>query len=207
MTLAERFFVCAIPADGIVVSPKVPTGVGGAIVAELALAGRIRVEEEGVHALDTTPTGDELLDPVIAGAQDPSSQSTRASWFVANVGRAQLPKVHARVVESGLATLEKGEKRRLIGTKPDWLKPTAAGEEERRRMRAVLLGDAEPDEREALLAGLAAACDLVRLHVPKERRDEATRRAESLAAGEALPEHVRDAIRGSRAAVAAILNN
>lgn len=205
MTLAEAFFLCAIPPDGIVTSSKVPPGVGGAIVAELALAGRIRVEEEGVFALDPAPTGDDLLDPVIEGAKDPNAQSTRATWFVSNVGRVQMPKVHARVIAAGLATLEKGEKRRLLGSKPDWLKPTPAGEEPRARLRAVLLGEREPDERDAVLAGLAAACDVVKLRVPGDQRDAATRRAEALAQGDALPGQVSDAIRGSRHAVAAVI--
>ena len=206
MTIAEAFSLSAIPPDGIVTSSKVPPGIGGAIVAELVLGGRIRVEEDGVSALDPTPTGDDLLDPVIEGAKDPNAQSTRASWFVANVGKVQTPKVHERVIAAGLATLEKGEKRRLFGSRPDWLKPTPAGEEPRRRLRAVLLGECEPDERDAVLAGLAAACDLVKLHVPDDQRAAATRRAEALARGEGIPEHVRTAIRGSQRATAAAIH-
>ena len=202
MTLAEAFFLCAIPPDGVVTSPKVPTGIGGVIVAELALDGRIRVEEEGVTALDATPTGDDLLDPVIEGAKDPKAQQTRASWFVANVGRVQLPKVHERVLAAGLATLEKGEKRRMWLNKPDWLRVTPAGEEPRQRLRAVLLGEREPDARDAVLAGLAAACDLIALHVPDERRKEAEQRAAGLLEADAIAPHVRDAIRGSQRATA-----
>jgi Golgi phosphoprotein 3 len=205
VTLAEAFFLCAIPPDGIATSTKVPAGIGGAIVAELVLGGRIRVEEEGVHALDPAPTGDDLLDPVLEGAKDPNARQTRATWFIANVGKVQTPKVHQRLIAGGLATLEKGEKRRLLGSKPDRLKPTPAGEEPRARLRAVLLGEAEPDARDAVLAGLAAACDIVKLHVPDDQRAAATQRAEALAQGEAIPEHVRTAIRGSQRATAAVI--
>jgi hypothetical protein len=78
-----------------------------------------------------------------------------------------------------------------------------AGEEPRQRLRALAIGEARPaSPRDALLAGLAASCDLVKLHVPKDVRKEATKRAEALADESEIPEHVRDAIKGAQAATA-----
>ena len=204
MTLAEELVLCAIDANGMP-APKVVHGVGGAIAAELVLAGRIRLEDESVTLLDRQPTGDELLDPVIEGAADPNAASTRATWFVTNVGRVQWPKIRERVIASGLVTVQAGKKRKLWMDGPETLHPTPAGEEPRARLRALLLGQAQPDPRGAVLAGLAAACDLVKLHVPKDERKAAEQRAEATADATGIPEHVRDAIRGAQNATAAAM--
>jgi hypothetical protein len=202
MLLAEELLLCAIPPDGVVVSPKVVAGIGGAIAAELVLGGRIALEEEGVQLVDRTPTGDEILDDVLKGLEDPDVTETRATWFVSGAGQVASPKLHARIVADGLVVKHKGDARRFWVDKPDWYEITPAGEEPRRRLTALLLGQREPDARDALLASLTAACDLVKLHVPKEARKEAKARAEAFGQGEGVPEHVRDAIRGAQAATA-----
>jgi Golgi phosphoprotein 3 (GPP34) len=200
--LAEDLQLCAIPESGVITSPKVPTGIGGAIAAELVLAERTRLEEDGVVLLDSTPTGDELLDSALSGLDDPRASHTRATWFIVNLGVQLSPKVHERVVAHGLVTLEKGDRRRQWFDKPDWYRLTPAGEEPRRRLRALLLGEREPDARDAVLAGLAWACDLVKIHVAPEQRKAATERAQTLTDDAAIPGHVKEAIKGAQSATA-----
>lgn len=123
-------------------------------------------------------------------------------WFVAQVGRTQWPNVRERAIQGSLVTVEPGKKRRMWFDAPDALVPTPAGEEPRRRLRAVVLGERQPDAREAVLAGLAASCDLVSIHVPKEQRKAATRRAEELGTAGDVPEHVSEAIKATQNAAA-----
>lgn len=206
MNLAVALRTCAIDENGRVADAAYASGVGGALAAELVLAGRIRLEEEGVFLLDRTPIGDDLLDPVLADFDEEGFARTRATWFISALGQASFARVHERMVEEGLVTVVKGEKRRFWVDKPDWSRIEPPGEQVRLRLQSILRGQAEPDARERVLAGLVWACDLVNLHVPSEEKTAATARAEALAQDAAVPEHVREAIKGSRAATGSLVN-
>jgi hypothetical protein len=186
MNLGEELFLCAIPEDGVVTAPKVVDGVGAAITAELVLRGKIALSEEGVRLLDATPVGDELIDDLLPQLDDPNFEKTRPEWFITNLGKDRLPKERQRLIDQGAVSLQKGEKRRLIGHKPDWLRVEAAGRDVRERSRSVLAGEADPDEREATLAGLLSACGLVDDAAANER-------ARDLAARSPVPQALFDA--------------
>ena len=63
MNLAQELYLCAL--DGSPVhSNKLPVGIGGAILADLELRGRIRLGEQ-VELVDPSPTGDRGLDAVL----------------------------------------------------------------------------------------------------------------------------------------------
>jgi Golgi phosphoprotein 3 (GPP34) len=113
------------------------------------------------------------------------------------------PRIHDRLVDGGLVTVEAGGRSWLVVVrKPDRMRPTPAGEEPRRRLREVLLVEREPDLRTAVLAGLASACGLVQLHVPRDARRAANERAATLAEREAVPEAVKAAIEAAQRATA-----
>ena len=142
---------------------------------------------------------------MLALLADPDHAETPPSWMVASIGLVQSPKIHQCVIDEGLVTEEKGAKRRLWFNEPDWLKPTAAGEEARARLRFILLGEREPDVRDAALVGLVLACDMVAINVVGEDSAAATKRAEAIAADAAIPEQVKASIRGAQVAAAGIL--
>lgn len=75
MNLAEELQLCAIGPDGRAQSSKLPAGFGGAVLADLSLAGRVHVGER-VQVTDPMPVGDELLDRVLADLGDPSVAAT-----------------------------------------------------------------------------------------------------------------------------------
>jgi hypothetical protein len=56
--------------------------VAGGVAAELFLAGRLRLDENQVTAVDTTPTGDDLLDHALSRLQPNAPfQSSDGEWF------------------------------------------------------------------------------------------------------------------------------
>jgi hypothetical protein len=201
VNLAEELFLCGIPEGGVMTSPKMVQGIGGAIVAELVLTGKIKVNEVGIDVLDPEPPGDPLLDDLFPQLEAPEAREARPEWFIPAVGKDRLPKVRERLIETGAVTVEKGEKRKLWMAKPDRLVPTPAGEEPRARVRAVLRGEAEATDREAALVGLVSACGLVKALVGDGSK-EAEARAADIAAAAPMSADVRESIRLAQSAVA-----
>jgi golgi phosphoprotein 3 len=207
VNLAVQLYACAIRPDAHTMPPKLPAGLGGALAAELVLAGRIRIDDDTVTVTDATPTGDELVDAVLAGLRQSGGDTVDPARWIGLTGVQVTPRVHDRVIAEGLATqVQGGRSWMAVVRKPDRSELTPAGEEHQRRLRAVLVGDEAPDARTAVLAGLAAACDLVKLLVPREERKAADERAANLADGDAVPATVRTAVkRAQRATASAVL--
>ena len=59
MNLAEEFTLLAYADDGSleIDSVRLESGLGGALLLELALAGRVDVEDKRVVVIDPSPTG------------------------------------------------------------------------------------------------------------------------------------------------------
>jgi hypothetical protein len=186
--LAEDLKLCAICHGGFSLSPRVVPGLGGALAAELVLAERIEVDADVVSVLDDSPTGDQLVDDVLAGLID-RGEATRPSTWIAGVGVGASPYVHASLVAKRL--VEGAAKPRL----------TASGERPPRRLEAVLTGAREPDARTAVLAGLVSVCGLVEGLVPADAGDAAQIRAAGFATGDSVPEPAREPISSVLAAV------
>jgi golgi phosphoprotein 3 len=162
-----------------------------------------RIGEDTVTVKDATPTGDELVDAVLEGLQESGGEKIDPARWIGSIGVHVTRRVHDRVIAEGLATqVQGGRSWMVVVRKPDRDELTPAGEEPRRRLRAVLLGDEAPDARTAMLAGLASVCDLVKLHVPREERKAADERATTLAEGDAVPEAVRTAVKRAQSATA-----
>ena len=100
--LAEDLKLCAIGPDGYSSSPRVVPGLGGALASELVLAERIGVESESVIVLDPTPTGDELVDELLAGLDDPDRGPVHLVTWIAGVGVGASPHIHSSLVSKRL---------------------------------------------------------------------------------------------------------
>ena len=203
MNLAEELRLCSIDTDGYAFSPKVTPGLGGALVAELLLAGRARLDDDALAVADPIPTGDELVDELLGDLEQAGAQPLGSSGLLARVGMRASPRIQERLVAAGVLTVEPGGRSWIVVVrKPDRLRLTPAGEEPRQRLRAALLGEREPDPRSAVLATLASACGLVDLHVPRDARRAAAQRVAGFAADDALPDAVADSIEAAERATA-----
>ena len=140
----------------------------GAVLMELALAGRVDTDRHRLEVLDDSPTGDAVLDaglPLLRDAPD----SRGALMLLAREETGLRPLVLAALVARGLLKQVDG---RVLLVFPErrYLKPEDRLEP--REVRARLLRSIEtddiPDPREALLLGLARATALLPLLVPAE---------------------------------------
>ncbi|HEY8611605.1 MAG TPA: GPP34 family phosphoprotein [Roseomonas sp.] len=161
----------------------VSLALAGAALMELALSGRLDSDPDRLFVTDATPSGDVLLDEVLAriGAE-PSARDSR--WWMARIAREAPGMRRAlldRLVARGL--LHARESRRF------WLLPDrryskadgAASSATRARLRSVLLEGGIPEPRDSLMTGLCRATGLVALLLSEPEAEAAAARIAAVA--------------------------
>ncbi len=66
-----------------------PCVMAGAVIADLALEGRIDTDLESLYLIDATPTGDELLDPTLLEIRETRESSSTQYWIERNTARSE----------------------------------------------------------------------------------------------------------------------
>lgn len=177
---------------------------GGCALNDLLLAERVAVGGEGrkarVTVLDATPVGTPYLDQALASLTS-RAKPLRPRDAVARLGKRLPNAVHESLAADGLVEARPHKVLGLFPTTRYAVLPQAGRDELVAGVRAVLLGEREPDERLGALAALVGAARLAKLVVPKERRKEAEKRARTLADGEWASEAVRAAVKASEDAM------
>jgi hypothetical protein len=134
----------------------------GAVLMDLALQNRIDTDVRDLFVIRPDPTGDPVLDPVLARiGLDGQTRPTR-HWVQAIGGMG------GQIREAALAQLvAKGvlrcEERRFLWVFSSRRYPTLDGagrQEVKGRLRELLLGDGLPDPRDVVLVSLLSACRL-----------------------------------------------
>ena len=190
-----------------------PYGLAGALLAELALRGKVTLgDKQAVAVLDETPTGVDVLDDalrLIAASKKPRDAKHWVTTFTTKVKRLR-DRLEDRLVAEGIL---RKDQHRVLFLFPFERLPTDDPSVERGlrdEVRAVLLEQASPDVRIAVLISLLKSCNLLDgLFAMAERsvvRDRATavieRVPEGAAAGGAATA-AADAAAATMAAIAA----
>jgi Golgi phosphoprotein 3 (GPP34) len=149
-----------------------------------------------VVAATTSPTGDTLLDEVLAEVTS-EQRSRTLTWWVNRLAsrhdgrRSVRDRLIDQLTERGVLT--SGE-RRVLGLVPVATHPVAdpaSAERARAAIGEVLLGHQEPDERSAALVALVQVSGPVDVCVPDAERRRARRRARQITAGDEVGEAVK----------------
>ena len=137
-------------------------GLAGAVLADLAVAGKIDTDEKKLVVLDATPTSDPLLDPWLALIAADKTVHPVAHWLSVLADRQREIEQPAldRLIERGI--LKRQDKKILwvIGMRRY---PTVDGHERtevRTRLGQLILGEDLPDPRDAILISLLRGCRL-----------------------------------------------
>lgn len=153
---------------------------GGGVLMDLALEGRIDTDTERLFVVDPSPVGDDLLDSALARIAGMPESFDAGHWVRAmadGAGRIRA-RVLERLVDYGI--LECRERSFLwvlrsrryptLDSKPD--------REVKRRLMSVLFGDDIPDPRDGAIVALADTCGIFE-HIlsPREVRSTAERAA------------------------------
>lgn len=140
----------------------------GAVLMELALAGRVDPDRDRLELLDASPTGDAVLDAGLVMLRD-AYDSRGALMLLAREETGLRPAVLSTLTERGLLRRVDG---RVLLVFPERLYLKPEDRPEPREVRARLIRSVEtddiPDPRESLLLGLARATALLPLLLPPE---------------------------------------
>ena len=187
------------------------TGIGGAVLVELALAGLVEVSKgSGIwaRAKVRTTNAPTPSDPVLAEAVEVVRAKERtAEDLVPRLGKKRRDVLLGRLRERGI--LEEREDR-VLGLIPRrrWPAVDSSHEEDlRRAIGDVLVRGSRPEERTAALIAVLSALDLVHKVVDREglSAGDVKKRAKQIAEGDWAAKAVRDAITAAQAAVTAAM--
>jgi hypothetical protein len=182
LTLPEEVLLLALrdEAGTIPIGSLYAYALGGAILAELALQGRVSVEQPKrsklVQLADARPTGDPLLDEAHTKLRQAKRRGSVATW----VHRLSYPsprdRVAERLVQRGVLRRAEG-KVLLVFSRSTWptVNPRPEAEMVERLERAIFGGES-PNVRTAALIGLAHPAGL--LEQAFDRRDLKKRKKE-----------------------------
>ena len=204
-TLADELFLLAHRPDtgkGVADDTSLTAGVAGALVAELAVAERIELDDKRVTALDPAPVGDPELDGLLARiAAEPRPH--KPDWWVSKLNKRDLlARVAARLAAQGVV---RAEEYRVLGLFRTHRYPELdprMRQEVTGRLRAAFGGD-PPSARTAALVALLNACGLDSKIFPDIDRRMLKRRAKEISEAEWAGEATRKVIQGIHAATAA----
>ncbi|GAA2651068.1 GOLPH3/VPS74 family protein [Paractinoplanes durhamensis] len=204
MSLAEEFLLLAYDESGAPLTDgtHLDNGLGGALLLELALAGRVDVEDKRVVVLSTAPTGDPLTDQALAAIE--AEKPRKAGHWISKLAKQARPRVLEKLVTEGVLTVEKDK---VLWVFPRTLYPPATGElpaveaAARERIRAAVLGTGPVEPRTAALCALVAATELDRKVLRDLDRKRVTARLKEIGEGSWAAEAVRKTIEEIQAAV------
>lgn len=201
LTLAEELALLAYDDESgkQVGGMFVPYGLGGALLAELALLRRIELTDDRVAVTDPSPTGDALLDDALRRiAAHPGRRPAR---WVDVLRKGVEHTVLDRLVASGHLRREEG---RVLLVVPVTRYPAGAGsaqQDARRRLADAVREGTTPDQRTVALALLAHACRMDAQAFPGVDKLVLRRRLDELAAGDWAARATRRAVELVRAAL------
>ncbi|MEO3800049.1 GPP34 family phosphoprotein [Nonomuraea sp. B1E8] len=204
VTIAEEFLLLAYRDDKgtpLIDSTRLDSALAGALLAELAVAGRLELSGKQVAVTDPSPLGDAELDATLTRIAT-EGKARKPAWWVQRLKTGKLrTRLLAKLAESGVLAEERG---RALGIFPVTRWPEAHPGVEadvRERVSAVLAG-ATPDARTAVLIAISHAARLDRKVFP----DASKQRIKEISEGAWTADAVAKAIAAINAATVAAIS-
>lgn len=174
--------------------------IGGALLLDLALRDRLRIEVD-VPRASTRRTGDELLDEVARQLRDGPRRRKLKGWVSAIGTTARRDQVRDRLVTRGLLA---AEERKVLGLFPVTRYRLADHAEVERlasEVRRVVTSGRSPNDRTTVLVALVGATSVLDQLLPRDARRAARQRAKELAESSPVATAARAVIRETEAAM------
>lgn len=180
---------------------------GGAMLAELLLQGRLRLDESGkrpmVEVEEARPTGDELLDECLEKVATASRRAHPQTWVSRfSALRSLKHRVAASLCRKGILLTEE-DRVLLLFRRQRYPERNPAPERRilERLRRAVLSDDADLDARTVILVALCDATGLLKASFDRKELKASKPRIERIVAGELVGTATREAVQAVQAAV------
>jgi hypothetical protein len=204
--LPEKLFILSIDDDKGAIAPSVKDilryGLAGAVLAELALAGKIQLERERLKLIDKIPTGDPLFDEVLVKFAAEKKLHKPGRWVNEIGNRLIVKHVAGRLAERNVITIEK---KRFSWTYPAIAYPQVDASTKywvKAHLRAVILAGEKYDASDITLLSLLSACNLLRLVFTRDEHKAAKKKVQALVKGEVFGEAVMKLLADIEAAAA-----
>ena len=184
---------------------------GGAILAELLLLGRIQVQKEKKKQFaivsSTKPTGDTLLDECLGRIAESKKRQQLKTWVSRFSNTKKLKRrVVVQLCREGI--LRESEDRVLFIFKrtmyPE-LDPRPERALVERLRRAIFTETSRVEPRTAVLVALAFHSDLLKNAFAKKKLKSRKKRIESLASGDVVGAATKEAVQAVKAAAAMVV--
>lgn len=176
-------------------------GLGGALLAELALTGKVSLADKKVTVVDPTPTGDAMLDAALNTIA--SSSARKPQRWVEQLRKGTKDTVLRRLVDAGMLREESGKVLLVFSTTKYPARDTVPELEVRQRLTAAIVEGRIPEERTLTLAVLVNACGMGPKVFPTLDKKALRRKLNELTAGNWAAKATKEAIEAVQAAVMA----
>ena len=213
MRFAEEIMLMLLSEDSGYVVPvpewQMSCALAGAVLMDLSIENRIDTDLNSLTVVDSTPTGDELLDPTLREIVAEAEIHNAQYWVERIAIKADLISELAldRLVSQNILDFDAGgfwtlsKKVSRTGRYPTV--DGRAGEEIKSRIMRVLLDDELPDPRDLVIIGLVHFCGAFRTLLTEAEFEDAERRIELFAhmdlIGRSIGASVRSAYRPPQA--------
>ncbi len=209
-TLYEELLLLSIHEDkGIFIGSTIDRtkpGLIGAILAELALTGKIRTtNNRRLHLLEDSRTNDAILDEALVSLEETDKERKFSYWI--NNYNQKPEKLRRQITES---LIQKGvltqEDDRLQWVIPSPLQPEIKASTKFwviNRLRSVVLAQEQVQPRDIALLSLVSACGLLDLVFLRDERKLAGRYINELVIGQAMKDPTIETIQEIVTAIAA----
>jgi golgi phosphoprotein 3 len=162
-TLAEELLLLAHDIRGKcrIAPAAMDCGVIGALLSELAMTGRVTLDEGVVVTTDAPPTGDAVLDEVLG--EIAATRRTPAEWVSHLRGARLTDRLLARMVDTGQVEVDHHRNYGLFAE--DWypVRDIVSLWEAHQRVVDAATANVTPDRRTLSLAAVAAAAGLAKV--------------------------------------------
>ncbi len=212
LTLHEELQLLAIHEDkGIFIGSaidRLQPGLAGAILAELALNGKIcATNNHRLHLSDATPTGDALLDDALIELQKSDKERKFGFWLNNLFPKVEklIKKVTKNLVQKGILTQEDDN---LLWVIPSPLHPeinSSAKYAVIQHLRGIVLAKEQASPRAIAFLSLVGACGLLDLVFLRDERKAAAQYINELLVGEAMKDPVLETIEEIASAIMGVV--
>ena len=179
----------------------------GAVLMDLALQNRIDTDLRKLVVVDPSPTGDDLIDPILASIVEETEVHDARHW-VGRIAEEQSDRIRdralSRLVRRGILDSEGG---RLLWAFRARRYPTIDGKAEREvrlRIMQVLFSDEIPSPRDIVIICLADACHLFTRIMPDREVAQVRARIDVVRRMDLIGQAVSTAVRDLETSIAAI---
>ncbi|MBN2148934.1 MAG: GPP34 family phosphoprotein [Anaerolineales bacterium] len=189
-------------------SDRLKTGLGGAILAELALAGKICATNN--HRVQLTEDGevqDEVLNKILGVLKEAEKERKFGYWINALSQRTE--KLQGKIIES---LIQKGvftqDEERLVWVIPSPLQPDIKASTKflvNKRLRGIVLAQDEFETRDLVLLSLVRACNLLDGVFLRDERKLADRYVNERLFSQAITDPVMQTVQEIAAAIATVV--